>query len=105
MKISIGILAYNEAETISNVLYSLWEQSLIQYNNDNIIEVIVVTNGCTDNTAEIAQKVLENLSQDFDAAVIQWQVCEVEESGKSNAWNLFVHQFSAPDTDFFHHGC
>ena len=101
MKISIGVLAYNEAKTISNILHSLWEQSLIQSNDNHIIEVIVVPNGCTDNTAEIARNILEYLFKDFDPALFQWQVCEVEESGKSNAWNLFVHQFSASDADFF----
>lgn len=101
MKISIGILAYNEAETISGVLHSVWEQSLIQSNNNHIIEIIVVPNGCSDNTAEVARNILGDLFQDSDPARFQWQVCEVEESGKSNAWNLFVHQFSAPDADFF----
>ncbi|MBE9047819.1 glycosyltransferase [Pleurocapsales cyanobacterium LEGE 10410] len=101
MKISMGILAYNEAESISNMLYSLWEQSLFQDNADNSIEVIVVANGCTDNTAEVARNTLKNLFKDSDPTLFQWQVCEVKESGKSNAWNLFVHQFSAPDADFF----
>jgi glycosyltransferase involved in cell wall biosynthesis len=92
VKISIGILAYNEAESIPHILNSLWTQSLLQQTNN--IEIIVVPNGCTDNTAEVARSLLSS-------AEFEWQVCEVDESGKSNAWNLFVHQFSASDTDFF----
>ena len=94
MKITIGILAYNEAVTIPRILHSLFQQSLFQDNNSEIIEVIVVANGCTDNTVRVAKNLLHS-------AKFPWQVCEVEEAGKSNAWNLFIHQFSASDTDFF----
>ena len=95
MKITIGVLAYNEAATISRLLHSLFQQSLFQdSNNDRIIEVIVVPNGCTDSTAQIAKNIL--YLTEFSG-----QVCEIEETGKSNAWNLLVHQFSASDTDFF----
>ena len=95
MKITIGILAYNEADSIPRILHSLSQQSLFQDNNkDKIVEVIVVPNGCSDRTAEVARNVLHS-------AQFSWQVCEVEEAGKSNAWNLFIHQFSASDTDFF----
>ena len=95
MKITIGILAYNEADSIPRILHSLSQQSLFQDNNkDRIVEVIVVPNGCSDRTAEVARNVLHS-------AEFPWQVCEVEEAGKSNAWNLFIHQFSASDTDFF----
>ena len=94
MKITIGILAYNEAVTIPRILHSLFQQSLFQDNNSEIIEVIIVPNGCTDNTVQVAKNVLHSTQ-------FPWQVCEVEEAGKSNAWNLFIHQFSASDTDFF----
>ena len=102
MKISIGILAYNEAESIADILHSLYEQSLLQdIDRDKMVEVIVVPNGCKDDTATVAKNTLQHLSTQLDSALFQWQVCEVSEAGKSNAWNLFIHQFSAPDTDFF----
>jgi glycosyltransferase involved in cell wall biosynthesis len=102
MKITIGILAYNEAESISKLLHSLSKQSLFQQSNsDHLVEIIVVPNGCTDDTSLVAQKSLEILTKELDSDLFQWQVCEVEEAGKSNAWNLLIHEFSAPDTDFF----
>jgi glycosyltransferase involved in cell wall biosynthesis len=102
MKITVGILAYNEAETISKLLHSLCKQSLFQdFSTDKIIEVVVVANGCTDNTSLVARESLEKIAKELDSDFFQWQACEVEEAGKSNAWNLFIHQFSAPDTDFF----
>lgn len=102
-KISIGILAHNESESISIILRSLYQQSLFTNpDNNHNIEVIIVANGCTDNTVEVAQDTLSKLSAELKQNSPQWQVCEVAEAGKSNAWNLFIHQFSAPDADFFY---
>ncbi|MGF1589473.1 MAG: glycosyltransferase family 2 protein [Pleurocapsa sp.] len=102
MKLSIAILAHNEAHSISTLLRSLWQQSWLQnLQHGNLLEIIVIPNGCTDNTAEVAQEILKQLAAKANSDLLQWQVCEVNEPGKSNAWNLFVHQFSAKDADFF----
>ncbi|HEY9768794.1 MAG TPA: glycosyltransferase family 2 protein [Coleofasciculaceae cyanobacterium] len=102
MKLSIGILAHNEADSLPILLRSLWQQSWLQdLNRENFVEIIVIPNGCTDNTAEVAQEILTKLATKANPDLLQWKVCQVNEPGKSNAWNLFVHQFSADDTDFF----
>jgi len=102
MKLSIGVLAHNESDSIGILLNSLCQQSiLINSNLADIIEIIVIPNGCNDNTAAIARRTLEQLALESSKATWKWKVCEVPEAGKSNAWNFFVHQFSAPDTDFF----
>ena len=102
MKLSIGILAHNESDSIAVLLNSLSQQSLFTcINSNHSIEVIIVPNGCTDDTAAIAHKTLEELNSNVNIAPLTGKVCEVEEAGKSNAWNLFIHQFSALDTDFF----
>jgi glycosyltransferase involved in cell wall biosynthesis len=101
MKLSIGILAYNESDSIAILLKSLCQQSLLtSLNKGFLIEIIVVPNGCSDNTASIARDTLKLLSKN-EQALWNWKVCEVKEAGKSNAWNLFIHQFAAPDADFF----
>jgi glycosyltransferase involved in cell wall biosynthesis len=103
MKLSIGILAYNEASAIANLLQSLGQQSLLTNSHpEHSVEIIVVPNGCTDNTSAIANQTLEKLAPQREQATWDWQVCEVAEAGKSNAWNLFIHQFAAPDADFFY---
>ena len=111
MKLSIGILAHNESDSIAILLHSLYQQSLFTcLNSDHRIEVIIVTNGCTDDTTVVAQNTLKELTERANNTVLSgnkvpwltWKVCEVEEAGKSNAWNLFVHQFAADDTDFFY---
>jgi glycosyltransferase involved in cell wall biosynthesis len=100
VKISIGVLAYNEADSIATTLCSLFEQSIFQTANDMEIEVIVVANGCTDRTAAIAHQTLTKSIATTGNRTVSWQVCEVAEAGKPNAWNLYVHQFSAPQADY-----
>ncbi|MBD2690457.1 glycosyltransferase family 2 protein [Anabaena catenula] len=101
MKISIGILAYNEVEEIAATLHSLFHQSIFQEAHANIeIEVVVVPNGCTDDTAAIAQTTLQELKKSTQNPSVSWRICNVEEAGKPNAWNLYVHQFSRPDADY-----
>ena len=101
MKLSIGILAHNESDSISVLLHTLCQQSLLTTaNKEHIIEIIVVPNGCTDDTAFIARNTLEKLALQSDRASWKWKICEVKEAGKSNAWNLFVHQLASPDSNF-----
>lgn len=101
MKLSIGILAYNEADSISITLHSLFQQSLFnQPHSNQDIEVVVVPNGCTDNTAAISKDTLQELVKSSTHPNICWKVCEVEQPGKPNAWNLYVHQFSDPVADY-----
>jgi glycosyltransferase involved in cell wall biosynthesis len=99
--ISICILAHNEATKIRKVLHSLFEQSLLkEFDSQNVIEIIVVPNGCTDDTAELARTELNKLVSQRPNCNIKWRVYEVAEPGKSNAWNLSVHKFSDPNADF-----
>ncbi len=101
MKLSIGILAHNESDLIADSLQSLGQQSLLtSLGEKHSVEIIVVANGCSDNTADLARNTLKQIGFIHQTS-LSWRVCEVKEAGKSNAWNLFVHQFSAPDADFF----
>ena len=102
MKLSIGVLAHNESNSISILLHTLYQQSLLTTaNKEHIIEIIIVPNGCSDDTAFIARNTLKKLAIQSDRTSWKWKVREVQEAGKSNAWNLFVHQFASPDSDFF----
>ena len=102
MKLSIGILAHNEVDSLEVLLDSLCQQSLLKNKSlEHDIEIVVVPNGCTDSTAIVARQTLTRLSSIGNSSW-GWKVCEVKEAGKSNAWNLFVHEFTAPETDFFY---
>lgn len=101
LNISIGVLAYNESLSIRQTLVSLLQQSLLsQANSDVSIEIIVVPNGCTDDTATVARSTLEELVTPTDYPHVCWQVCELTQAGKSNAWNTYVHQLSKPSAKY-----
>lgn len=99
--ISLGIVAHNESAHISGMLSSLFEQSLFKQNIYNLcVELIVLPNGCTDDTAEVASQTLSGLSDALACPNFSWTVQEIEMAGKSNAWNLFVHEFSSRDAEY-----
>lgn len=101
MLISIGILAWNEEREIERTLRSLFQQTALRSASPDEArfswEIVVVPNGCTDDTAGVSSRVLAELVAGVNGADISWSVCALEEGGKSNAWNRFVHEFSAPD--------
>lgn len=100
-KISIGILAHNESKVIEGTLQSLFAQTLItQAAPDVTIEIIVVPNGCKDDTADVSRKALEKLKQQVGNPAISIQVCEVQKPGKCNAWNEYVHGACSLDADY-----
>lgn len=97
MKLAIGILAHNEERVIAATVASLLAQTVIA---DPAIakEIVVVANGCADRTAEKAAAALQNIPPGANCAGM---VRELRAAGKANAWNVFVHEASAPDTDIF----
>jgi glycosyltransferase involved in cell wall biosynthesis len=103
MLISIGILAWNEENVIATTLASLFRQSAFQGTESDLPdtewEIIVVPNGCSDNTAAIAQQVLTQLASQHCSQNITFAVHELREAGKSNAWNHYIHEFSSRDAN------
>jgi glycosyltransferase involved in cell wall biosynthesis len=103
MLISIGIMAWNEENVIERTLISLFEQSVFSGVNTDLPEaeweIIVVPNGCSDRTAEIAHRTLAMLIQRNPERMASFAVREISESGKSNAWNRYVHEFSNSRAD------
>jgi Glycosyl transferase family 2 len=101
MKISIGMLAYNEASGIRNTLESLLQQSIFRSAPADLeIEIIAVPNGCRDATAAIMHETLSQMINPTDYPQVQWQVHELTRPGKSNAWNHYVHQLSDPEAEY-----
>ncbi|QIK79125.1 glycosyltransferase [Sphingomonas piscis] len=87
VRLAICILARNEAKNIGKTLTHLAEQSLFA-DRSYAIEVHVVANGCTDNTAlEAADR-----GKTFAARNAILNVHDIRQGGKSRAWNLAVHE-------------
>ncbi len=101
MKIVIGLLAWNEENSITATLASLGTQSLLRRadNQHFQIEILVVPNGCTDSTPQVAKQSLDRLKSTFP--LISCRVEPLAEGGKSNAWNHLIHELSPPDVDYF----
>jgi len=98
MYLSIGILARNEEKTICGVIESLFHQSLFERLAERQVsaEVLCVANGCTDRTEEVASDFLARQRQ----RIISARVVSIAEHVRNNAWNQFVHNFSAREAQF-----
>ncbi len=101
--VSIGIIAWNEEVGIGAMLESVFQQSLFAElgRRGQRCEILCVTNGCTDRTPEVVAKIFERQSGNHpDAAHFSCRVMNVAQRGKINAWNRFVHVFSARDAKY-----
>lgn len=99
--LSIGILAHNESGIIGRTIASLANQSiLIPSHAASVgirdIEVVVVPNGCTDDTDTVSAEALAKLP-----GHVATSVHSLSEAGKSNAWNTFVHTIARAETSMF----
>ena len=93
----MGFSAYNEEKKIGNLISDLANQDL--FSNQHIsIEIHVVANGCTDDTAGVAHAALD--AGAFQRSNIKTFVHNLARAGKSNAWNEFVHTYALPETQF-----
>lgn len=97
MIISIGILAWNEEPSIGKMIDSLAAQSLLRDPGEHAIEVVVVPNGCHDDTAGAARRAIGSAA--WPAPAVTGRVVELAQPGKTNAWNVYVHEISRPDAE------
>ncbi len=88
--LSIGVLAHNEEHRIGAMLQSLLAQDIF---GKFVTEIVVVANGCTDKTAEVARETLENGKSRAQAGSARVEVLHA--AGKANAWNEFVQRLSS----------
>jgi glycosyltransferase involved in cell wall biosynthesis len=100
MRIAIGMLAWNEESSIAATIGSLARQSLLARADGAAfrIEVVIVPNGCTDRTPEVAAEALRGLVARFPR--VEARVESLAEGGKSNAWNEFIHHLAPQDADY-----
>jgi glycosyltransferase involved in cell wall biosynthesis len=101
--LSIGIIAGNEEDSIRETLESLFRQSVFERLciRHQVCEVIVVAQGCTDRTIAVARGLFDKLEREHDwSDGFNARVIEVPEPGRANAWNRFVHEFSAVEARF-----
>ena len=75
---SVAIFAYNEEKTIGRCI-----ESVVRNADKNLQEIVVLANGCTDNTCNI----VESLSAKIEIL----KLVRIDEGDKCNAWNQYVY--------------
>jgi glycosyltransferase involved in cell wall biosynthesis len=93
LQLAVCILAKDEERTIGPALSQIARQSVLR--SSHAIEVHVVVNGSTDATAQSA----EALKEDVRAAGATLVVHDLEQAGKSRAWNKTVHELLGDHID------
>ena len=103
MIVSIGMLAYNEAGGICRTITSLLAQSAFHEGASTAAvsewEIVVVPNGCTDDTARVANDALRSGLAALNGVRISHSVRVLAKGGKSNAWNHYIHDMARADAD------
>ena len=103
MIVSIGMLAYNEAGGIARTIASLLAQSVFHAGAEQAAvdawEIVVVPNGCTDDTARVADEALRRELAAISGVPVTHAVRVLAQGGKSNAWNHYIHELSRADAD------
>ncbi|MEM9810667.1 MAG: glycosyltransferase [Pseudomonadota bacterium] len=95
IRIGLGVLCYNEEEGIADLIAGLAQQDVFR-DARFLTELLVVPNGCTDKTGDVAAKALE---RHRDALTMRAgaiaAVKETQEKGKAHAWNWLIHDLLA----------
>lgn len=103
ISLSIGIMAWNEEVSIVPMLASLFEQSIFAHlaARNERCEIVCLANGCTDRTVAVAAEILATMEREHPARRgFAARVEDITKPGRNNAWNRFVHEFSASETRF-----
>lgn len=96
MSIAVCILAKDERGSIGDCLAQLAQQSFIADGSQSV-DVHVVANGCTDDTAEVARS-CQGL---FDGSNTKLHVHDLHVGGKSRSWNRAVHELVESSSEVF----
>jgi len=101
--LSIGIMAWNEEASIVPMLASLFGQNIFAQlaARQERCEIICLANGCTDRTVMIATEIFARMEREHpDRPGFCARVADIPSPGRNNAWNRFVHEFSAREARF-----
>lgn len=94
IKVDIGVFAHNEADGITRTLQGLMRQEVAGLD----VRVLVLANGCTDDTAELARSSFSQTGTPSPTGP-SVEVAELAQGGKSRTWNRYVHELSRSDAD------
>ena len=105
LKISVGVVAWNEEDSIALALESILKQTIFREAEKLKLEseLIVIANGCTDRTVQVTDEFFRKARGEFpEGGPVRLRLEIVPEAGFANAWNLLAHTYSRPDADFIY---
>lgn len=95
MKITIGLFAHDEERDLPGLMEDLSKQDIFQDSSFDA-RLLVLANGCTDRTVDVAQDMLWSLPSHFSQRV---RIVDLEQGGKSRTAHRFIHELSHSDDD------
>lgn len=101
-RLAIGILAYNEEDSIAKTIRSVFAQRFFDALPADVagVQVICVANGCTDRTPLEARLAFDRAAGAGLDPRVRTGVVELSIGSKTHAWNEFVHGIADPAADF-----
>ena len=96
MLISVCVIAKDEANSIAQLIASVATQTFFLGHDE--YEFVIICNGCTDDTARIAEFALDKA---FSGTKVKCRVYDTPEAGKAKSWNLAVHSVLNHAADIF----
>ncbi|MFP8781476.1 glycosyltransferase [Hydrogenophaga sp. RWCD_12] len=92
-RVDIGVFAHNEAKGIERTLEALLRQDVTGMD----ARILVLANGCTDDTARLARTFAQSTT--IAPSNLKVEVIELTRGGKSRTWNSYVHELSRQDAE------
>ena len=101
--LSIGLMVGNEENSIRAALESLFRQTVFERlcARHAQCEIVVVAHACNDRTVAMVRKLFNQMERSHPwSNAFTARVADIPEPGKANAWNRFVHEFSAVEARY-----
>ncbi len=93
--IDVAVFAYNEAANIEHLIKDVVKQSVFR-RTDIDFRLLILANGCTDNTVSMANAVRNQLDPDLAHCI---EVLDFEAGGKSRTMHHFIQNCSRKEAD------
>lgn len=102
VRISIGLVAWNEAVSIGLTIESIFSQNLLRRHHEGVerIELAILANGCTDDTIAVADAALRKHLASCRLGYVTATVYDLPGPDRPGAWNEFVHRISSKQSDY-----
>lgn len=93
--IDLAVFAYNEADKITGLIEDISKQTVFSSPNTDI-RLLILANGCTDNTVQRAAAMRDTLEPDLSSRI---EIKDFERGGKSRTMHRFIHSVSRSCAD------